>query len=322
MPLHLMSENKVEFKILKDSKQSDIRLSDMSLDASKALKTLLEALTKIVEHTPDHENMRLNISEGSAVVAAVGTDRQITDMQKNFEKVANSDSTNNELVKAWRDVQGLVSRNGLAYEISFVKRNEKINVTSKIRNSRRFKARPARNTAASPYLFLEGRLIEAGGKNPNIHIINRQHESNIQSETIISCKEAEVEKIIKYIYKTVYLSAWTKRLELGNENLIFCDMYTDVTVYRSLKSFFESFTAAAEIERLDILHEIMYAYINDGSFGLLEKLMRLFNNDQEDVNVLKTLCVVTKGIKENPDIRDVREEILKKLNTKLQTPEH
>ena len=88
---------------------------------------------------------------------------------------------------------------------------------------------------------------------------------------------------------------------------------------QDFKSIFNELKSMDKIDALSLLHEKLYDFINKKQFDSLREFMELFNNESVDVNYIKTILVVTKGIKNNQIIKDVRESLVILLDKKLES---
>ncbi|MEI3802735.1 MULTISPECIES: hypothetical protein [unclassified Chitinophaga] len=312
-----MSLNKVEFKILKDTEDTNIELENMSLGASKAFLILIESLTKIIEQTEGHNSMRLQIVKGSVVVSANGSEEQIFQIKEEFNKVVENEADNEDVIKPWRELQKLINKNGLQYEVNFVENSKTTNVTDFIKTKRVFRSKTVKTKVVHELRFYEAKLIEIGGKRPNFHV-----QADSSNEMIISCTEDHAKKIMMFLYSNIKFSAWfnIKSFSFENDHQsaqqgVFCDLYTD-NVFAEFKEFYEAFEQLEDLDKLSLIHEKMYSLIDNKEFGKLRKFLRLFYNESTNVNILKTILVITKGLKDHPELAQTRiefKEMLEKI---------
>ncbi len=73
-----------------------------------------------------------------------------------------------------------------------------------------------------------------------------------------------------------------------------------------------------EIAAYGELHDTIRRYIDAGAFVRLRNFMFLFNNENTDANVLKTILVITKSFKEHAVIKDIRKNLLKLCDKKTE----
>lgn len=300
-----MSTDKLELKIVKDSKGNDIQLTDMSIETSRSLIVLIEALAKIVETTPDSEGMTIQVTNGSACVAVSGNNKQINTFQEDFDQIVQNKSTNKQLVESWRDIQNLFIANGLQYEANFTTGNKKTNVYTQIKTAKSFRTKSIRdNNAKFKLVFLRGKLIEIGGKNPNIHIQDLNDDKSIT----IACEEQEARKVNSFLYNEIFVSAWEKTSYNKNPEYRFCDVYVNENLFNEFQNFISN--DLGEPDRLIKLHDKMRSFIKKEDFGNLKKFLRLFNHTSMDNNILKSILVFTKSFREDSKLKDIRSNLL------------
>jgi hypothetical protein len=191
-----MAENKLEFIISKDAAHRDVELDGMSINAARAFSILLSATISIVQLNDDSEGVKIQIKTGSAVIVAEGSENQIAEIEQNFNDVIQYKSSNKELVIGWREVQKLFHANGLEYSANIFRNNQKISIFNTLKTSKKLRARPVSYQINSSIRFLEGKLIEVGGANPNIHI-----EGPDGKKLTINCTESSAKKANRFLYK-------------------------------------------------------------------------------------------------------------------------
>lgn len=304
-----MSSGKLELKITKDQHGKKTELTSLSVKETEALVTILNAVVSLVKEVPDAENMSISVEEGSAAVVAQGNNNQIEKLFNDFEDVINFESTQKSIVEPWKNIQSLFLANGLHYEANFHKNNNVSEIYSKIKKSNSFRKKPSKIKYTYELSFVKGKLIEIGGKNPNIHLTNNQEE-----KIKIECTEIDAIKVNRFLYNEVYLSVFVKKKGSEIVERLFCDYYTDTKMYEEFKSFL-----ATDINSrifLDDLFDKCIEIIDSGDFPKLRKFMLLFKHNCFSASILKTLLVITKGLKERDEINKVRKSIKELLEFK------
>jgi hypothetical protein len=298
-----MENDKFEIKITSEKDGSKTDLSNLTLKESKALVTILEAVTKIVELSAGAEKLKIQITKGSASVSANGDSSYIEEIQQGFTEVKEFRSTDSDLVDPWRKIQDLISLNGLSYEASFFSKGKKRDILPEISGNRRFYTQSKIRTTSYTLEFLKGQLIEIGGKVPNIHIIDK----DLQNLTV-HCKDFEAQRVNGFLYKDIYLSAWKTTKDGKPFKYNFCDFYKEVSDFEEYKSFFED----KNLHLLDNLKNIHYkicAFLEKKEFMKVRQFIKLFNHESVDNSVLKTILIITKSHKDISHIADVRNNI-------------
>lgn len=312
-----MSGNKIEFKIVKDAKGKDVDLAAMSMVATRSLITLMQSLTNILSDSANDQNVKIQILKGSATLVAEASEAVIKKVHKDFDEVTQNKSTNKYLVENWLSIQSLIQENGLEYEANFYTRSAKVPVLEKIKSSKKFRVKTTRRRLPSDtdLVFLSGKLIEVGGKIPNIHVVSK----NDEEKYTVACEEHEAIKVNKFLYQRIMLSAWRTKKANGVVKYSFCDFYIDEVIYDQLDGFTKDLNAKEEINALVEIHTKFREFIEKKDFGNLRKLMRLFSHDSIDISTLKTVLIITKSLKDQSEVSELRQTLKKILESKIGT---
>jgi hypothetical protein len=304
-----MDQNRLEIKVIKDSKANDIDLSALSLEAAQSFLVIFESLTKIVALTPGHKGIKIQIKSGSAVVAAEG--EKISQTKKEFQKILESKSTNKELVEQWRNIQSLFSANGLQYEAAFFEKGQKTAFYDSLKKHKQLRTKPTRQVKIKSEIeFIKGKLIAVGGKYPNIHV-------EVDGKTLppITCSERNAIKAKTYLFQTIRFSTWAREIA-GAKRYQLCDSYFKDDIYEELKSAIEEITIDEKVEALKKLHYRCRNYLDNQQYGQLRKLFRLFIHESTDINILKTVLIVTQSVREQEQLRDYIKDLQTQFDKK------
>jgi hypothetical protein len=308
-----MTDIKLEFKVIRDSKDNDVELNSMSVEAAQAFLILAESVTRIIELTPNNEELRIQIKKGSATVAVSGG--EVETVAKDFTTIVNSKSTDKGLVEQWRKIQTLFAKNGLQYEANIYTRDETIEVFKILKKTKRLRTKSQYKPAIQTNIcFMTGKLIAVGGKIPNIHI-----ETEDLGRLTISCTEKNAKKAKAFLYSKILLSAWVK--ESGEtKNYELCDSYFEnqLELFNDLSLFISSMREQDdEIESLKLLHYECRKYLDENNYGFFRKLLRLFIHESIDVNILKTILIITQSFKEKEELKEMRASVQSLFDSKI-----
>lgn len=305
-----MHNNKLEISITKDSQQVDIDLNSLSIHATNVFLEIVEALKNIARLTPDSDNIRIQITKGSAKTAMVNIDdAQVNVIERTLEDVVNGNCEDKDIVENWRTIQNIFQANGLQYEAKFLKGSTTVPIYSKITSARKFRARPIKREYEYKLAFLTGKLIAVGGKNPNLHILNDNDET-----IIISCDESSAIEANKYLYQNIRISCWQKKMNEEKSSYEFCGVYNSENRFNTLKNFIEELNSTSdEISYLTIIHRKYKALLNEQNFSLARSIAQLFIHKSTPLSTLKTILVITKAFKNHPEFKDSREAILQAM---------
>jgi len=291
-----MSQARLEIKIVKDVNEKDIDLKAMSLQAAQSFLLLFESITKIVKLTPENKEIKIQVTSGSAVIAAEG--EAVSKAKKEFDKILENKSTKRELVEQWRRIQTVFAANGLSYEANFFMKGEKVPFYDLLRSRKTLRAKPVVSKKFTTDLeFLSGKLIAVGGKNPNIHV-----EVDGKALPPISCTEINATKAKAYLYQTILFSVWAKEAG-GTKRYALCDSYANKEIYDELRSIIAELYSSDQVEALKKVHYQCREYLDDQDYGRLRKFLRLFVHESTDVNILKMILIVTQSVKEHERLK-------------------
>ncbi len=305
-----MQTNRIEIKITEDESSQKVNIEAMTLAAAKALLVLFESLTNIVELTPNNKDLRIQVTKGSAIVAVEG--ERVLHAREEFEKIIANKCTNKELVEQWRKIQGVFVENGLHYEANFYENEKAIPFYDTLRKHHKLRTKAVVLKKFDAKIeFVKGKLIAVGGKRPNIHV-----EVDGKAMQPVACTEWNASKAKAYLYKTIFFSTWDKKV--GDQNrCTLCDSYADEDIYLELSSLIQKLNSMEQIAALKLLHYQCRNYLDEQQYPKLRKLIRLFAHEDTDINILKTILIVTQALREHEwlsdSIRSLRAIFEKKL---------
>ena len=302
-----MTVEKLEFKITKDANGNDIELTNLSVEATNSLILLLQSMKDIISNTPGAENAKIQVVKGSATVMTVATSDVIQNFQKDFQDVLNKRETDPHKVAPWRDLQNLFKANGLSYEANFYIKSQKTSVEKQIKKATEFRAKPVKRLSNYSIQFLKGKLMEVGGAKPNIHL---------QDLKPIRCTELQAISVNKFLYQDIELLV-RKRTTNKEDEFTFCEFF----INDEQKSYFKNLLDLLENKTLDDfifdLHFEIKKMLDTQQLGVVAKLIRLFDHSSVDVNIIKTILVITKSFAEEEQIKEVREKLYHTLKSNL-----
>lgn len=306
--------DKIEFKITKDEQQQDVNLTAMSLQAAEAFRVLLNSALNIVNLSVRNPAVTLSIQKGSAKIVIEGAPRQIGQIKRQFTSVIRRESADRNLVKEWRSLQDLVQANGLHYEFNFIHDNQKENITAEITTAKKFRTKRKVAYSTSSLEFLTGRLIEVGGKSPNIHV-----DGPDGNKITISCTEKNARKANAFLYDPIYISVWTKTRGQDTEYEL-CDSYfqKDMVYFNRFRDFITRYRSLPIVAGLKELHFECRKYLDERDYNYLRKFLRLFIHESTDINILQTILILLRPFEEHErlasSIKNMRELFDKQVN--------
>ncbi|MEO6612412.1 MAG: hypothetical protein ABIT05_06725 [Chitinophagaceae bacterium] len=291
-----MSDDRLEFKITHDLQKKDVYLEDMSLEIAKVFVVIIQSITGIVELTSKNKNLKISVRKGSAVICVEGS--EIKTVETKFRQVIERRSTNKQLVEQWRRIQNVLNEDGAEYEANFYRKGKKISIIEDLKSSKKLRTRRKEKPPVKTNIeFLTGRLMAVGGKKPNIHVEVAKQEKAL----VIECTELKANKAKAFLYKKIWLSVWVT--QKGEEKeYVMCDSYweTQQNLFNRFSQFIKDMeNSEDEIESLKILHYRCQEYLKNQDYGTYRKFLRLFNTESSDLNVLKTLLIVSRPFNES-----------------------
>lgn len=302
-----MTEEKLEFKITKDANGNDIELDNLSIEATNSLISILHSMKDILSNTPGAENLKIQLVKGCVGIQTPGPANVIEHFHNDFLNVLDKKETNSDIVTPWRQIQSLFKANGLTYEANFYTKSQKISVEKKIKKATEFRAKPIKRQSNYSIQFLAGKLMEVGGAKPNIHL---------QDLKPIRCTELQAITVNKFLYQDIELLV-RKRTTNNEEEYTFCEFF----INDDQKSYFKNLLDLLENKSLDDflfdLHFEIKKLLDTQQLGVVAKLIRLFDHVSTDVNIIKTILVITKAFAEENEIKEVRAKLYHTLKSNL-----
>jgi hypothetical protein len=297
-----MSENKFEIRITADAEGNETKLRAMSLKESKAFVVLLNAMTKIVERTKDHDKLTINVREGSAAVAIHGD--RVDAVLEHFVDIKESKSGNAEMVDAFRDIQNIFRLNGLSYTAEFDLAGEVTDVFKDFKRPKTFRTKVVRLRPEHELVFINGKLLEVGGIKPNFHILTLKGE-----KVNIDCTESDATRVNSLLYKEIYITAWRSQKTGYTAIHKFCDHYKVKDDFDKYKHFIESCKDVSYFEYVGMVNERLKTILKSKDMVNARAFMKLFNHESSEEGVLRMILILTKFFKDNSNVVDVRESI-------------
>lgn len=307
-----MSISQLVFKITKDTDGSDVGLTNMSLEAVRSFKVLLDSVSGIIELSPNSDKLKVNIKEGSAAIVVEAAEPCLKPIIDDYAEIIENRSAKRELVQQWKILQNLVLSNGLTYQFDYISSTGTRPLYDEIKSAKQFRTKTTRNLSDSSLVFLSGRLLEVGGKNPNFHITDKS-----ENATTVRCTEEDAILVNHSLYKEIYISCWCKKSENSKTVHTFNDIYSDPSLFEEFKVFIKKFDESEDSDALVDLHFQMKTYLSNKDFSKLCKFINLFNHESVDTNTLKTILVITKSIESNKELLSIRSEIKSLLESKI-----
>lgn len=301
-------DNYFEIKIVKDSHKNDADVHSMSLEVAKAFLVLVESVTKIIENTPNNENLRINVKKGSVKLLIQGDG--VESLQETFLDVINKGSVDKLLVDSWRTMQSLFKQNGLEYEAVIYTDQKLTRVYDTLKGMKALRAKPIKRQIPKTNIeFFEGTLFKIGGENVSMLHLNIGEKKRIR----VSCSKESAGNAKRHLYQPIFISCWTSKKD-GKKVYRLCDSYVfkeDSPYYRFKKFIYDFEHAEDELDSLDMVYDECLNLLKEQKYNRLKRFLKLFIDIGTDVNTLHTISLMTHFFKEH--------EVLKEYALRVET---
>lgn len=308
--------SKFEIKILREANGDIVHLHEMSLQASQSLVKIIDGVNKIVE-SENNPLIKVKLVEGCVGVEIEAPQAIMSNIQEEVNLVLNKESRNEKYISALREIQKVVVANGITYGDSIYIGNEKISLVKSLK--RLSEIRHPKRDSFKDYLdieFFKGKLLENGGKNPNIHL-----ETQNSRFTINCTHTSQARRVRNELYHEICVSAWVTLTPKRKKIYTFCDYYQNPILFQELKSSVRKIINGQGAEPLELIHDKFYEFIKSERFEDARSFLKTFCHNRVDNNVLRTLLLVTKGMRERPEFKDlvieINEILVKKTKKKI-----
>ncbi len=283
----------IEIILKKDSQGNDIDLASMSLDTSKSLRQILDALIAIVEYEKDL-HLKIGLERGSVAEKILGNAPNLKVVYNKMVEASEAHTKRDNIyvrnLNVLYDNFHKVEEYEMFYNADGHKKDLKPLFSNKFRKSRT-KKKIENNFNVE---FITGVLQQNGGKKPNFHLITAGEPITIQ------CEIEEAIKVNKFLYKEINVAAWAKATPRGM-NYQFCDLYVDNSeqYFTDFKQFFKSLKTMEGTEPFHAISEKLESFYDIKDYAGARKFMRIFLTPLSIPTYLRTILVISKAFKED-----------------------
>ena len=302
----------IEIILRKDSAGRDIDLNNMSLEASKSLREILDALIAIVEYEKD-QNLHIGIEKGSAAQKLIKENGTLDVVYNKILDAATAKPNRENFYISQLNVIYKNLEKSKEYDIFYKTPVKKTDIKPLFAS--KFKDKRDRTKIENNFNieFLTGYLELNGGKKPNFHIICKD-----DSKFTIECTIVEAQKINTFLYSNIHIAAWATAKKDG---MIyeFCDIYSGNSekYFNEFKSFFKDLKNMKGTEPFHFISEKLESYYDCKDYAGARKFMRIFKNKYSLPTYLRTILVMSKGFKNDPYFKGILSEIEELLSSKI-----
>lgn len=314
------------FKITinKDSKNNDISINNISVEAAESLKLFIDSMTLFCENYTEEEKSQVKFSfdtESLQYITSMNEDIQIredldiilTGIKENDFKELNTIENSSEKVKHLRTIQEKIISNGLDYSIFHQNSdNEYVDISKSIKKNRiKYRASYIRDYEV---VFIKGSLYEVGGKKAtNIHLLDNEIEYKVDTD------REQAYKFSEFLYKEVYISALKTTIYKSSleESYELIDKYLSNETFKSYQEIYSLIQNSNISTKCDIIYEYLENNFKNDQIGNNIKFLRLFNNKHTNKGLLRFLLLSSKNyLKINDSFDEVFYSLSSILNKK------
>lgn len=301
----------IEIKLKKDSTGRDISLGSMSLDASKSIREILDALIAIVEFEEDL-NLKIGLEEGSAVQKIIGSDNN---MQVVYNKIKDAADGSPQRLNKYVNSLNIIYKNLESiedYDISY-KSNRGVESIKPL-FTQKFRSKRNSDVTENNFNleFFSGKLELNGGKKPNFHLFANNTTYTIQ------CSEKQAKDVGAFLYENIKISAHAKAKKDSME-YNFCDIYvgTSEGYFNEFKDFYTELKDKYGTQKFHFVSNKLEQFYNQKNYSGAKKFIRLFLNEFSHVTYLRTILVISKAFKNDEYLGDILSDVEKLLSKKI-----
>ncbi|UPQ79848.1 hypothetical protein M0M57_03205 [Flavobacterium azooxidireducens] len=301
----------IEIKLKKDSTGRDISLGSMSLDASKSIREILDALIAIVEFEQDL-NLKIGLEEGSAVQKIIGSDNNL---QVVYNKIKDAADGSPQRLNKYVNSLNIIYKNLESiedYDISY-KSNRGVESIKPL-FTQKFRSKRNSDVTENNFNleFFSGKLELNGGKKPNFHLFTNNTTYTIQ------CSEKQAKDVGAFLYENIKISAHAKAKKDSME-YNFCDIYvgTSEGYFNEFKDFYTELKDKSGTQKFHFVSNKLEQFYNQKNYSGAKKFIRLFLNEFSHVTYLRTILVISKAFKNDEYLGDILSDVEKLLSKKI-----
>lgn len=301
----------IEIKLKKDSTGRDISLASMSLESSKSIREILDAMISIVEFE-QNLNLKIGLEQGSAVQKIIGSNNNLQIVYNKIKDAADGSPNRinhyvNSLNVIYRNIEKFED-----FEIFYKSQNRTESIKPLF--NQKFKSKRIIDQTENNFNveFFNGKLELNGGKKPNFHLFSNNNTFTIQ------CSEKQAKEVGKFLYDNIKISAHA-RAKKDSMEYSFCDIYIGQSegYFNEFKEFHSELKNKVGTQKFHFISEKLEELYNNKNLAGAKKFIRLFLNEYSDVTYLKSILIISKGFKNNEEIGDLLSEVEKLLSKKI-----
>lgn len=319
-----MAKEQFILTIKKDASGQDVDLNNMTLEVAEAFKELLESFMGLARlHSTNSDSQssetRISVSRGSAILAIEASTENMESLVTDMKLVFKNESRRKETVSHCKKIQTILKSLPYEYEMGINNsQHSQIDFLQEFKRTKSFYTkRTPKTKRISELEFVNGELIDLGGKKINFHIMPRDKDDAI----IVNCKTKEqARKLGKFVYSQAFVVVHTKKRNQSKPIREFVDYYSDVNQFNQYKEFYDRIQELEGQERYTEFHELIFQILNtsqdlDLSLRKIRKYVRLFDHSWTESGQLRTILVSLKAFRNNIILQETLNGIKDRLKT-------
>lgn len=286
-----------------------VHLTSMSIAALESFLQSVEALKQLVSHSVGQDHVRFNILEGSAACEAdFTTDTQFDIFRSDIAQAISGESEDEVIIRSLNTLGKEIKSDQTTYYCNILQGEAiLINLAEELRSRPRL-TRSRDNYSLKPRI-VSGTLQNVGGASPNYHIAY-----STSDHVTIDCKsQDEALTVNPYLYQYVSVltieRTWTRA---GRNHDYFHVGLLDENIRPIIHQFITRYNNESDlVTKLGFMYDLVdEAFTADLGHRVVKYLLKLFKNKTYHQSEIKTVLVISKGMKEHPELSTDREELL------------
>ena len=295
-----------------------VQLHNLSASGLLSFTSVLESLRKLAIAIAGDENVRFSIESGSARAIAITDDVVGQSMSDTIEQALDGEISDKEILEPIRIIHKEIIRNDLTYGITLKRAGITVSDFKDIFQSKTRIVLKTKKGATISSEVIQAKVIAVGGKNPNYHLVIED-----ESEIIVKCSENDAMNVNPFLYQKISVLVQKTSYKRENKKDIFTHEAVlkepETQIFHHFFSIYNSRNLMYKLQMLyDVFEKIMALEVR--KFEIVGILLRQFDKEDIDINELKTLLILSNGMKENTIIKGVYhtlEQRYKKTKLKL-----
>lgn len=284
----------------------DVELDKMSITALESFLKVTNALKNIAAAVS--ENVVFSIERGSAAAVVHGSVSEIQTIYGKIDEAIEGKSDDGIITKNLRDIQNEIKNDVLQYQFFY----SNIKLEERIKNATKIKKKSKYKSYRNEFRILTGKFNEVGGQNINYHL-----EYPGGGQETIDCTISEALELKDFLFQNI--SCLVKKKIANNDivkpTFIHCAFLATNQISR-FRNFVDILQEKDDIiDRLDVIYNFF-----DSSPSVIADMATMLKasiNLFDDINELKTLLIISKGMKDNEHIKSIRNSVLSNFELQM-----